>query len=69
MTKFRTFKPDWTWEERGPHSCNVCTPPALQINDWLKENPNIEVISWQATAVGDHNELYITIQYREVEEA
>ena len=38
---------------------------AIQINDWLKSNPNIEVISWQATPVGDHNELYITIQYKE----
>lgn len=68
MTKFRTFKPEWAWEERGPHSCNVCTPPAIQINEWLKENPTIEVISWQACPVGDHNELYITIQYKEIEE-
>jgi hypothetical protein len=63
MTKFRTFKPEWEWDNK--HSCNCCTPPAIQINDWLKENPTIEVINWQATPVGDHNELYITIQYKE----
>ena len=65
MTKFRTFRPEWEWQERGSQSCNVCTPPAMQINDWLKSNPKIEVISWQACPVGDHNELYITIQYKE----
>ena len=64
MTKFRTFRPEWAWDDK--HSCNCCTPPTpptLQINDWLKENPTIEVLNWQATPVGDHNELYITIQY------
>lgn len=65
MTKFITFRPEWEWEERGSCSCNVCTPPAIQINDWLKENPDIEIISWQATPIGDPNELYITIQYKE----
>ena len=63
--KFRTFRPIWEWQERGPSSCNVCISPEVQINDWLAENPNVEIISWQTTAVGDHNELYITIQYKE----
>ena len=65
MTKFRTFRPEWAWDDRRHSNC--CTPPAIQINDWLKENPNIEVVSWQATPIGDHNELYITIQYKEIE--
>ena len=69
MIKFRTFRPIWEWQERGrgPYSCscNVCISPEVQINDWLAENPNVEIISWQATAVEDHNELYITIQYKE----
>ena len=63
--KFRTFRPEWEWQERGPRSCNVCISPEVQINDWLAENPNVEIISWQVTPVGDHNELYITIQYKE----
>lgn len=69
MIKFRTFRPVWEWQDRGsgPYncSCNVCISPEVQINDWLAENPNVEIISWQATPVGDHNELYITIQYKE----
>lgn len=63
--KFITFRPTWEWHERGPRSCNICIRPEVQINDWLAENPNVEIISWQTTAVGDHNELYITIQYKE----
>ena len=63
--KFITFRPIWEWQERGPHSCNVCISPEVQINDWLAENTNVEIISWQTTAVGDHHELYITIQYKE----
>ena len=65
MTKFITFRPTWELQRRGPSICNVCISPEVQINDWLKENPNIEVISWQACPVGDHNELYITTQYKE----
>lgn len=63
-TKFITFRP--MWEYCG--NCNVCISPEVQINDWLKENPNVEVISWQTCAVGSTGELYITIQYRELQE-
>ena len=66
--RFKIFRPEWEWRERGPHSCNVCISPEVQINDWLKSNPNIEVISWQTCPVGTTNELYITIQYRDFEE-
>lgn len=59
--RFVTFRP--IWEYRG--NCNVCINPEVQINDWLKENPDIEILHWQACPVGDHDELYITIQYRE----
>ena len=62
--KFIAFRPVWEYSGRG----NVCISPEVQINDWLKGNPDIEIISWQATPVGDHNELYITIQYRESED-
>ena len=67
MTKFKTFRPEWNWQDRGPRSCNVCTSPEVQINEWLEANPNVEIISWQATPVGDHNELHITIQYKELD--
>jgi hypothetical protein len=62
--KFITFRPAWEYRGRG----NVCISPEVQINNWLKENPEVEIISWQATPVGATNELYITIQYRELEE-
>lgn len=62
-TRFKTFRPIWKY--RG--NCNVCICPEVQINDWLKENPDIEIINWQTTSVGTANELYITIQYRELE--
>ena len=60
--KFRTFRPYWEYDGNGRGNVHISAD--IQINDWLKENPNIEVISWQATPVGDHNELYITIQYK-----
>lgn len=60
--KFRTFAPYWEYE----NNCrNVCRGAAIQVNDWLEANTNVEIISWQATPIGDHNELYITIQYKE----
>ena len=62
-TKFITFKPEWEYNAR--HGCQVCKSPAYQINEWLNSVPGIEVLSWQATAVGKDNELYITIQYKE----
>ena len=63
MTKFRTFRPEWEYSDC--RRCQICRPPAVQINDWLKENPDIEIIHWQACSVGTSNELYITIQYKE----
>lgn len=66
MIKFITFRPEWEYDDRGRG--NVCRTPAVQINDWLAENLGIEIIHWQATPVGTTNELYITIQYRELEE-
>lgn len=44
-------------------ACNVTT---TRLNKWLEENPNVEVISWQTTPVGDHIEWYITIHYMEL---
>ena len=64
MIKFKTFSPykvSFAAYERGDRSHDAAT----SLNNWLKENPNIEIISWQATPARDHNELYITIQYKE----
>ena len=46
----------------------VVKDTATVLNEWLEENPDVEIISWQTTPVGAENELYITIQYREWED-
>jgi hypothetical protein len=51
--RFKTFWP----------ACSVTA--TTQLNEWLEENPNVEIISWQTCPVGEYNNLYITIQYRE----
>ena len=61
MTKFKTFCPCNKFDKiHGPYICTA----TIALNDWLKENPNVEIINWQATAVGNAGELYITIQYK-----
>ena len=59
--KFKTFHPE---RETCTHG-TLITSAAGVLNKWLKENPKVEIISWQTTAVGTTNELYITIQYKE----
>lgn len=63
--KFKTFTP---YEEHDYYrgKCRISATSA--VNRWLEENPNVEIISWQTIPVGTTNELYITIQYRELEE-
>lgn len=63
MIKFKTFRPYWEHDDRGHGQVHISA--AIQINEWLEKNPNVEIISWQTTPIGDHNELYITIQYKE----
>lgn len=63
-TKFKTFKP--IIEYHG--NCNVSIGPDIQLTEWLAENPRVEIINWQTTPVGKYNELFITIQYRELED-
>ena len=62
MTKFRTFWP--RNEYRSAHG-NVFVSATQALNEWVEENPNMEIIDWKPCPVGDHNELYITIQYKE----
>lgn len=59
MIKFKTFYP-----ARVRNSIEIITATTA-LNMWLEENPKVEVIDWRTTPVGDHNELYITIQYKE----
>lgn len=62
--KFKTFHPEASTCAHGAFTVTA----AGMLNKWLAENPNVEIISWQATPVGTANELYITVQYRELEE-
>lgn len=58
--KFRTFQPVY-----GGVYGAVVKDTATVLNEWLEENPDVEIISWQACPVGAENEHYITIQYKE----
>ena len=60
--KFRTFTPYTEYDSR--HG-NLVYSATNAVNEWLKENPKVEILSWQTTAVGKDRELYITIQYKE----
>ena len=62
MIKFKTFNP---YEESDYYRGKCYISATTVLNNWLEKNPNVEIISWQTTPVGDHNELYITIQYKE----
>lgn len=67
MIKFKTFQPYKEYDYHGARG-NVVWSATSALNKWLEENPNVEVLSWQATPIGTTNELYITIQYRERED-
>lgn len=60
--KFKTFNP---YQKQDYYHGKCVVEAASALNEWLEENPNVEIINWQATPVGTTNELYITIQYRE----
>lgn len=63
MIKFRTFKP--RTEFVGTHNNRYSATD--ELNQWIEENPGVEIINWQTCTVGttEDNELYITIQYWE----
>ena len=66
MIKFRTFSPRVEYEQVGNYSRSIVHVSAtVQVNKWLEENPDVEIISWNTTAVGREHELWITIQYKE----
>ena len=57
--KFKTFESYKSTIERSK-SCSA----AEYLNEWLEENPNVEIISWDTCVVEPHG-VYITIQYKE----
>lgn len=63
MIRFKTFKPSIEYDGNGHRLVYSAT---LQLNEWLEENPDVEIINWQATAVGEGDyALWITVQYKE----
>lgn len=62
--KFKTFRPSAVHDHYKGNCLHSATD---NLNDWLKENPKVDIISWETTPVGTTNELYITIMYREWE--
>ena len=62
MIKFITFKPYTEYDGNGRRIVYSAT---VQINEWLKENPDVEIISWQAVSVGGASDICIVVQYKE----
>ena len=61
MNKFKIFRPGITTFAGG----RINVSAAENLNEWLEEHPEVEILSWQTTPIGQTNELYITIQYKE----
>lgn len=57
--KFKTFESFENTVERSKSRS-----AAEYLNEWLEENPNVEIINWDTCAVEPHG-VYITIQYYE----
>ena len=57
--RFKTFKP---WRD-GQYRVTIIHNATDDLNAWLEENPNIEIINWQAFQAGDAKEYYITVSY------
>lgn len=62
MIRFKTFEPSIEYDGNGHRLVYSAT---LQLNEWLEENPDVEIISWQTTPILAENDLCITIQYEE----
>lgn len=62
MIKFITFTPYTEYDGNGRR---LVYSAAFQINEWIRENPDVVIISWQATPILAENSLSITIQYEE----
>lgn len=60
-TGFKHFISDY----RYVHDQRIWISADIQVNDWLKENPTLEVVNWQAVGTGKDNQLCIVIEYKE----
>lgn len=60
MIKFRTFYPQVDYED---HRLSLSATYLLTV--WLEENPDVELISWQAVSVGGPSDICIVVQYKE----
>ena len=58
-TKFRIFRPCMK-DGRVYNAVNV-------LNEWLEENPSVEIVHWQCVKMSERNDIQIVVQYREVE--
>ena len=58
--KFITFRPVY-----GGIYGAVVKDATTVLNEWLQENPKIEIINWQTLPTRELDEFYITIQYKE----
>ncbi len=63
MTKFITFRTEWEYDDR--RRVNTSRDATLQLNEWLKENPKVEIINWRPFHVGTGTDYNITVQYKE----
>ena len=63
MTKFKIFSPYTGYDTK--RGCKLVRSAAYDLNLWLEQNPDVDIVSWQTTAVGKEHELWITIQYKE----
>ena len=59
-TKFKTFHP-YIEDGRVYTAVNV-------LNEWLEDNPSVEIVHWQCIKMTERNDIQIVIQYREIEQ-
>ena len=62
-SKFIQFTSEYEYID----GANRFVSASIRFNDWLAENPNVEVLSWQACPTGEDNQLTIVAKYREWE--
>jgi len=60
-TGFKHFVSDYYYVKDTKHWISADN----LVNNWLKENPTLEVVSWQAVNTGKDNQLCIVIEYKE----
>lgn len=59
--RFKTFKP---WVDRTC-TIHIIHNPTDDLNIWLEENSNIEIIDWKVIQAGDAYEYFIIVSYIE----